>query len=346
MLLKISLTIVICFNCFLLCHGDEIQLRPKFITKEVETTIDKALAYLVKNQARSGLWYANGRSGGYPCAMTSLAGLALLASGNTPLEGKYAINVQRAVQYVLSCTNESGLISNMSQEQRSMYGHGFAMMFLGQVYGMGTDDATQRRIRKVLKKAIKLTAKSQSSEGGWLYEPDSNGDEGSVTITQIQGLRSCRNAGFKVPKKVITRACEYISKCSNSDGGIAYSLGSRGASRPAITAAAVATLYNAGKYDNKVAVKALDFLLKTHNFDSKRLKGGHAFYMMMYLSQAMYFSHKKNWARYFPNIRDALVKAQNTEGSWNGDYVGRVYGTSIGLLVLQLPYSYLPLFQR
>jgi hypothetical protein len=30
--------------------------------------------------------------------------------------------------------------------------------------------------------------------GGWYYSPDSDRDEGSVTVTQIQGLRAARNA--------------------------------------------------------------------------------------------------------------------------------------------------------
>ena len=46
--------------------------------------------------------------------------------------------------------------------------------------------------------AVKLIARSQSGPGGWLYTPDSNGDEGSVTVTQIQALRACRNAGIRI----------------------------------------------------------------------------------------------------------------------------------------------------
>ena len=316
------------------------------ITVEAEKSIERGLQYLVKNQSRDGSWRTNGASGGYPCAMTALAGLAILASGSTPLEGPYAINVQKATEYLLSCAGESGVIAKMSEEQRSMYGHGFAMLFLGQVYGMGVDESTQRRIKRVLTQAIQLTGKSQSSAGGWLYEPDSNGDEGSVTITQIQGLRSCKNAGIKVPKEIIMKACEYIAKCANSDGGIAYSLNSRGDSRPAITAAAVATLYNAGEYDNPIALKALEFLKKNIDFKSNKMTGGHEFYEMLYISQAMYLSSEENWKLFFPFAMDKLIKRQDLDGAWKGDYVGEIYGTSIALLVLQLPYQYLPILQR
>ena len=29
-----------------------------------------------------------------------------------------------------------------------------------------------------------------------------------------------------------------------------------------------------------------------------------------------------------------------------GDYIGQTYGTSIALIILQLPYKYLPIYQR
>ena len=121
-----------------------------------------------------------------------------------------------------------------------MHGHGFAMLFLAEAYGMDRDSVRQTKIRKVLEKAIKLTGQSQSAAGGWLYQPNSGGDEGSVTVTQIQGLRACRDAGIKVPKTIIDKACKYIADSKNPDGGISYRVGQPG-SHPPITAAAVAT---------------------------------------------------------------------------------------------------------
>ena len=34
------------------------------------------------------------------------------------------------------------------------------------------------------------------------------------------------------------------------------------------------------------------------------------------------------------------------DGAWEGDGVGSVYGTSIGLTILQLPYALVPIYQR
>ena len=326
----------------------ELRTRPELITPETELAIAKGVAYLVRTQSRAGSWRARTHYRGYPCAMSALAGLALMAAGNTPCEGPHAVNVRRAVDYVLSCANRNGLVAKLGEEgARPMYAHGFGTLFLAEAYGMEQDPDQQRKIRRVLERAVRLTARSQSGDGGWLYTPDANGDEGSVTITQIQALRAARNAGIKVPKSTITRACDYIAKCANADGGISYSLRNRGSSRPAITAAAVAVLYNAGDYENPIALKALDYLKKhLKGTASRRVWAGHAFYTTLYASQAMYLSSEENWKGFFPERRDHLLKQQKEDGSWMGDHVGETYGTALALLVLQLPYRYLPILQR
>jgi hypothetical protein len=52
------------------------------------------------------------------------------------------------------------------------------------------------------------------------------------------------------------------------------------------------------------------------------------------------------WDTYFPATRTQLLAMQSPEGFWNGDGVGTVYGTAIATIILQLPYKYLPIFQR
>jgi hypothetical protein len=75
--------------------------------------------------------------------------------------------------------------------------------------------------------------------------------------------------------------------------------------------------------------------------------GGHDFYMHLYAAQAFYMAGDKHWDDYFPGVRDELIRMQNRgDGSWNGDGVGTVYGTAIAAVILQLPYKFLPVYQR
>lgn len=321
---------------------------PPEITPRARGAIERGLEYLVSQQIRDGSWRSTGSSGAYPVAMTSLAGLALLAGGSTPTQGPYAKNVSAALTFILKSARRDGLIAQLEEEGHCMHGHGFAMLFLGECYGMEEDPKRQAEIRLALQRAISLTGSSQSPAGGWLYTPDSGADEGSVTVTQVQGMRSARNAGIAVPKKIIDDAMSYLERSTNEDGGIRYQVNDNGPSRPAITAAAVVCWYNAGQYDNPHARKAMEYIEKhlspgTQN-DVRYL--GHYYYAHLYMSQAMYLTGERKWQPYFRAMREMLIQAQLPNGAWEGDHIGTTYGTSVALLILQLPYKNLPIMQR
>lgn len=322
---------------------------PAEITPAVRASIDAGLKYLVTTQNRDGSWRTRGSTGAYPVAMTALAGLALIAGGRTPTQGRYAANVSSALSFILKSARPDGLIAQIEEESHCMHGHGFAILFLSQVYGMEEDPQRQAQIRVVLQRAIELTGRSQSAAGGWLYTPDSGGDEGSVTVTQVQGMRAARNVGIAVPKRVIDNAMKYLDKSTNEDGGIRYQFSDNGPSRPAISAAAVVCYFNAGLYNDPRAVKALRFVepeLSPGRSEMTRYSG-HYFYAHLYMSQAMYLLGDEKWREYFIPMRQALLEKQSrSDGSWDGDHIGPTYGTAVSLIILQLPYKYLPIMQR
>ena len=320
-----------------------VPAHPDGVTADTRAAIDKALKFLAREQSQDGSWRTGGGYGAYPVAMTGLAGLALMGGGSTPVRGPYAKNVRKAVSFCLASRQPSGLITAPSEESRSMYGHGFATLFLAQAYGMEEDKDRQRKIKVCLQAAIQLIARSQSNDGGWLYTPDANGDEASWTITPIQALRACRNAGLHVPKQTIENAIRYIERSQNPDGGVSYSVRARG-SRPALTAAACAVLYNAGAYDSKMATAAFEYASRTCQPTTSG--GGHYFYTQLYWSQAVWQKGDKHWQKYYADVQRYLLRMQQGNGSWQGDHVGLVYGTSIGLLILQLPYNHLPILSR
>jgi len=318
---------------------------PRGITPEAHQAIERGLAYLARTQDRQGAWSNRTGQGAYPVAMTALAGIALLMDGNTTTQGRYAPQVDRAANFLLRCSTSTGLITGGNEESRPMFGHGFAQLFLSQLHGMTEDPGRARQMHDVLTKAIQLTGRAQNQAGGWIYTPDSGGDEGSVTITQVQALRSCRNVGLAVPKDVIDDAMDYLAKSQNSDGGIRYSLMQQGgASRAPITAAAVCCWYNAGEYTNPRARHALAFCKDKIKPGAPSI--GHDYYAHLYMAQALYVSNDPDWGDYFAKRRDYLVGQQQSDGAWIGDGVGDVYGTAVALIVLLLPYNQLPIMQR
>ncbi len=324
------------------------DLYPKHLNAAAQATIKRGLDYLASTQNDEGFWNNAQDGQAYPTAMAGLAGMAFLAHGDTPTRGPYAANVRKVELYLIGNARSSGLITSAAEEgSKSMHGHGFALLFLASVYGMETDARTRDQLHRVIQAAIALTARGQSEAGGWTYVPG-EGDEGSVTVTQMQGLRAASNAGFAVPKGTVEGAVRYLERCRTAEGGIEYSLGSGGGARLPISAAAVATLYNAGEYDSKLADDCLAFVVK--QFAPMRgqwsKNTGHEFYLHLYAAQAFYQAGDKYWDDYFPPTRDQLRQMQAADGSWPGDGIGPVYGTAIGLVILQLPYKFLPIYQR
>jgi len=310
------------------------------LTPELRKGVEAGLAYLASVQEEDGSFGAS-RYGSH-VGITSLGVIAFLADGHVPGRGKYGDTVERGVDFILNHCTQSGLIA-ANTSHGPMYGHGFATLLLGEVYGMTGDE----RVREPLLKAVKLIVNTQNHEGGWRYQPWPHDADISVTICQVMALRSARNAGISVPKETIDKAIEYVNKCqNNSDGGFRYMLNSGGSAFPR-SAAGVAALYYAGVYDGPEIEKGLDYLRKSGMPDNKNAArvSGHYFYGHYYAAQAMYLAGGEHWAGWFPAIRDDLMKKQQGDGRWSASH-GDAYGTAMACIILQIPNRLLPIFQR
>jgi len=324
--------------------------KPRVKDPKVEQAVSRALDYLAREQRPKGYWEAN--VGQYRVAMTALAGMALLGEGSTSTSGKYAKNISRAVDWLIDTANpETGLIG-FKGDYHYTYGHGFSMLFLSQVYGEEEDAERRASIKRVLIRAVDFSKDAQTTRGGWGYVSAKDGrdfDEGSTCITQVQGLRACRNSGIPVPKAVIDRAKKYIQDCQGPDGGIVYSFMNRGASRPPITAAAVAAMFNSGEYDGDMVKKMLAYCEKNvWPGTGGQLHGdwGHWHYAHYYFSQVMYRRGGEGWKKYYGQISKEILRKQSASGEWKEGFVGPVYTTAINATILQLENGYLPIYQR
>jgi squalene cyclase len=309
------------------------------------TGIDRGLNWIASTQSSLGHWTA----GSYPTAMTALAGTALLASGSTTTCGPYARNVRRAVDYLTTKSRQNGLIGDPMTDNRYTYGHGFSMLFLSQILGEEEDAERRTELIEILVKAVDFSGKAQTKSGGWGYISAKDGndfDEGSTTITQVQGLRGCRNAGIPVPNEVIENAKQYIYRCKNTDGGISYSSRNRGSSRPAITAAALAALYNAGDYDSQHVPEMLAYSRQNlHRIATNVRSFGHWHYTYLYYAQVVYRQGAIEWAPFREKLTTKILAEQTPDGSWEGN-IGRIYVSACNLIMLQLDRAYLPIYQR
>ncbi len=313
---------------------------------KVTQAVNRALAYLAREQQRQGYWEANG--GQYRVAMTALAANALLAEGSTTMRGRYARNIRLAVDYLVEMARPNGLIG-FQQDYHYTYGHGFSMLFLSQVYGEEEDAERREDLKRVLTNAVEFSAQAQTSRGGWGYvsaKDQPNFDEGSTCITQVQGLRGCRNAGIAVPIEIIEKARKYIRDCTTPEGGVQYSIRG-GGPRPPITAAACAAMFNAGEYDSEHVQKMLKFCERKIDPGTASARFfGHWHYTHYYYAQVKYRQGDKPWDKYYGSLSKQILAKQQRSGAWKDTHIGEVYPTAINATILQLDNGFLPIYQR
>ena len=294
--------------------------------------VEKGLKWLAGNSGASG-------SGSEQIAIASLAGLAFLAHGDMPGDGPYGKEAENVLTYVLKNCQESGLVATPS-DGSPMYGHGFATLYLAEVYGM----TTRKDVGEKLHNAIRLIVNTQNPQGGWRYQPVPQDADISVTICQIMALRAARNAGVKVPNKTIDMAIQYVKGSQQSDGGFAYVLGS-GGSGPARSAAGVACLYYTRTGDAFAdEIKRGITYIKNHMVNTQG-NDGHFYYGHYYATQATFMYGGDAWEAYWPSIRKTLLSRQAVNGSWSGEN-SPTYCTAMALIMLQVPTRYLPILQK
>ena len=331
---------------------DERRALRSEITPELRLGVSRGFQHLLANQQESGDF-----DDVHPVAANALVGLAFLSGGYTERTGPlaYATAMKRGTKALLDRQSRSGYFDD---GRSLMYGHGFATLYLAELYGAsGSDDAT---LRQALEKAIQVIEGSQADTGGWDYAPapqfgSSAGTFGasdtSITVCQTMALRAARDLGIKVNAGVIAKARRYIGEAQNKeDGGFAYRKQGRlsqypfGSSSFPRSAAGVCILYSLGNYNSEAIKRGFDYLYGEYRWP---WSNKFPYYAQYYCAQAMFQAGGRYWAEYFPWARKALLEKQSPDGSWQAPpQENDVQATAMALIVLQLPYRFLPIHER
>jgi len=328
--------------------GDEAAAELTRYEKPIDAAIDRALAFLAKNQKPDGSFSGPGGNG---TAVPSLCVMAFLAKGYTPGNGAYGQVINRGIDWVLAHQMPNGMLLNRANSYGRMYAHGISTLMLCEVSGM-VDPGRQKKIDRVLPKALKLTLaaqqvkKSAMNQGGWRYQPTSADSDISCTGWQLMSLRSARNGGAAVPTEAIDKAVAYILRLRTPDGGFGYN--SPKGPGLARTGTALLCLMLCGQQGHKATAGAGDWILKHL---PKSFGGSHFYYGMYYASQGMFQLGGEYWKHWAKRMYDLMLKYQAADGSWpasagNAGRAGICYSTAMSVLAMSVSYRQLPIYQR
>jgi hypothetical protein len=331
---------------------------------------DRGLEWLKTRQLSSGAWVGavghkqmdhyqlldqglhpelQRRKGEGHLGVTALCGMAFLAGGHLPDRGKHRDVVQRAEDFVIARSQQSGLLSSAGTR---MYSHAFGTLFLAEVYGM----AANARTKETLEAAVNLIVDTQNSHGGWRYNAFDRQTDLSVTVCQLQALRAARNIGIRVPLGTIDRAMGYVkkSRATGYDHGLYYYkiYGAGRYEKPreyAINAAAMTALSSAGVHDDDLSDPVLSFLEADYPNLADGYYRDHFYYWYgnYYAAQAFYQFGGARLRAFYARLARDLLTTQAEDGRWrNRVGPGDELGTAVACILLQMPRQYLPIFQR
>jgi hypothetical protein len=66
---------------------------------------------------------------------------------------------------------------------------------------------------------------------------------------------------------------------------------------------------------------------------------------MYYATQAAFQRGGEYWTLWHKNTWSDILSLQNPDGSWQ-DLVGPNYATAMACIILEIPFQYLPIFER
>ncbi|MBI3828702.1 MAG: zf-HC2 domain-containing protein [Planctomycetes bacterium] len=311
-------------------------------------------------------------------AVTGFAVLAFLGAGHTEKVGKYHDNVKRGVYWLIKTMEENEKTcgeGRWCKNHGSNYTQGVASLALAEAAGMSRNAewkaAAQKAINGVVSGQIK---KGNSDYEGWDYAPGGTTNDTSVTGWNVMALKSAKVAGIKVDPASLMGAMNWINsgqdlkgapKDGDADyweGGMMTYRGQVGAppnpKNMAMTAAAALTrLFIGGEKPTSPGVAGPCNLMKKEANLPTEDKARFNLYYWYYGTLVMFQKGGDYWKLWNESMRKSIPNAQRKDGDFDGSwdpyftegtgyiYGGRVMSTSLGALVLEVYYRYLPLYR-
>jgi hypothetical protein len=279
-------------------------------------------------------------------ALTGLSLLAYLGSGYTQADGKYAETVAKGLDFLLLQQRSDGDLRGRSRAV-GLYCHSMATLALCEAYALTGEE----RLRDPVERAVAFLVSARARDGlAWRYAPGAPVGDTSVLGWVVMALKSAKVVGIPVSASVRTGTLTWLNRvASGSQQGLARYQPNEPVT-PTMTAEAwVCRQFLGVGGPGPASSEAADYLLvHSPNHDPYNL------YFWYYGTLAMYQHGGDSWTRWNTEVRDQVVRRQQTSGhkagSWDPDDSlygakgGRIYCTALATLTLEVYYRFLRLY--
>jgi hypothetical protein len=320
-------------------HSQDEQTAPE-LTEAADRAIERGLQFLITTQNPDGSW--SNADGAFKMAATSLGLMAFMVKGEFPGFGRNGAALDRAKEFLLKHDRESP-----TGYAGGMYEHGLYTLALSELWGMTANKDDNKPLQTALERAVQVILRAQSPLGGWRYHarPDA-GQDTSVTAMVFVSLASARQAGVLVPTETIDRVVSYLRDqvWNEQTGGFGYQ--GRGGSTLSCTAGGAYAAQLCGMRDTEWVQASIRYLENSPKvFNREEI--GYFYYAHYYAIQAMVQAGEEHYAKWYPQIRDALIALQQPDGSWTDAKMKNYpHTTPMAIIILGTPYRYIPIYQE
>jgi hypothetical protein len=244
-----------------------------------------------------------------------------------------------------------------------LYSHGIASIALCEAFGMSRDE----RLRGPSQGALNFILAAQHPEyGGWRYAPQAGSDT-SVSGWQLMALKSGELAGLEVPPGCYEKVTGWLDHAQGPGGTparYAYRPRStqphqRDPSRVMTAEGLLMRMYLGWNREVAALGDGAEYLTtQLPRWESSAPAGERDCYYWYYATQFMFQVQGEPWQRWNARLQPMLLERQEQTGplagSWDplgatpdrwGSHAGRIYVTTLHLLMLEVYYRYLPLYQ-
>lgn len=309
--------------------------------RQTEPAVLRALEWLKQEQHPDGSWDEK-----YPVALTSMSLLTYLAHGETPSSEKYGETVEKAIRYLVETQREDGSFDKPGGND--VYGHGVATYAISEAYGLTRIPA----LKVAMEKAVKIIIDGQQPGGGWDYFFKQNTRrDTSVAGWFVQALKAARLADADIPglDEALAKAAKDLKSAQKANGRFWYS-NNPDTGTIGLTGLGVLCLQLMGQAEDEATVKGLEYLVSYNGLEVDwASRGSWPLYGWYYITQALFHDGSK-FNTWNDKFAEEFVRNQSEDGSWtpppDEEKYGRVYGTTLAALTLQVYYRLLPTFQE
>jgi hypothetical protein len=321
------------------------------------------------HRGRTGGCSPNPGHADFDAGVTGLSVLAFLGAGYSHLSKDtydgicFGDVVRKGMQWMMSNQDPEGCIGSR-QSQKYMYNHTVCALAMSEAYGLTGSNLFKDQAQK----GVDFTIAAQNPGKGWRYSYKCGDNDSSVSGWAVMVLKSAEISGLSFPPSGYS-GCRawYDEVTEESYGRVGYThrgtgkvyvpgLNENFSHHEALTAIAVMAriFMDKNKSDRRLSAGCDLMLRDLPNWSTDQID----FYYWYYASLALFQYDGPSgpkWKGWNEKMKNALVNNQvrgakkckdgcwETVGRWCGEG-GRVYGTAINALTLEVYYRYANVF--